>query len=160
MFATHYHELTRLEELLPGAVANLHVAVREWTGEGGQSEIVFLHRIVPGRTDRSYGIHVARLAGLPPATVARARAILETLSVEHGSVGEGGGGSNGSGANGVSMAARAGRVKAAREQGQLALFREFVPHPAVDALREVKIEALSPLEAFDQLRRLKGMADG
>ena len=158
LFATHYHELTRLEELLPGAVANLHVAVREWTGEGGQSEIVFLHRIVPGRTDRSYGIHVARLAGLPPATVARARAILETLSVEHGAVGVSGG--QGAGGNGGSIAAGAGRVKSARDEGQLALFREFVPHPAVDALREVKIEALSPMEAFDQLRRLKGMADG
>ena len=68
LFATHYHQLTALGESLPRAV-NQSVAVREWG-----DEIVFLHKIVDGGTDRSYGIHVARLAGLPPEVVARARA--------------------------------------------------------------------------------------
>jgi len=78
LFATHYHELTGLAELLPGRVANLHVAVREW-----QDQIIFLHRILPGRADKSYGIHVAKLAGLPARTIARARQVLESLEVDH-----------------------------------------------------------------------------
>ncbi|GIW12625.1 MAG: DNA mismatch repair protein MutS [Tepidiforma sp.] len=70
LFATHYHELTALEGLLP-RVRNAHVAVRE---EGG--EVVFEHRVVPGAADRSYGIHVARLAGLPRAVISRAEHLL------------------------------------------------------------------------------------
>ena len=67
LFATHYHELTDLADGLPGVV-NAHVAAREW-----KDDIVFLRKIVPGRSDRSYGIQVARLAGLPPAVIARAQ---------------------------------------------------------------------------------------
>ncbi|MEE8106877.1 MAG: DNA mismatch repair protein MutS, partial [Planctomycetota bacterium] len=74
LFATHYHELTSLSEEVPG-VFNLHVAVEEW-GE----EVVFLHRISDGGTDRSYGIHVAQLAGLPVAAIERAKALLSGLS--------------------------------------------------------------------------------
>jgi len=74
LFATHYHELTALAQEVPG-VFNLHVAVEEWG-----DEIVFLRRIEEGGTDRSYGIHVARLAGLPAAVVERARALLSGLS--------------------------------------------------------------------------------
>jgi len=73
LFATHYHELAQLAPALPG-VRNLNVAVREWQGE-----VVFLHRIVPGHADQSYGIHVAKLAGVPQEVVARARGILEHL---------------------------------------------------------------------------------
>src|SRR5215204_6335855 len=73
IFATHYHELTDLADGLPGVV-NFHVVVREW-----KDEIVFLHKIVPGRSDRSYGIQVARLAGLPGSVVTRAREILNGL---------------------------------------------------------------------------------
>ena len=73
IFATHYHELTDLADALPG-VANFHVVVREW-----KDDIVFLRKVVPGRSDRSYGIQVARLAGLPPTVVARAREILNGL---------------------------------------------------------------------------------
>jgi DNA mismatch repair protein MutS len=75
LFATHYFELTTLDGSLPG-VKNFNVAVREW-----QSDVVFLHKIVPGAADRSYGIHVAQLAGLPPAVIARANAILGDLEV-------------------------------------------------------------------------------
>src|SRR5438105_7835475 len=82
LFATHYHELTDLADALP-RIVNAHCAAREW-----QDEIVFLHKIVPGRSDRSYGIQVARLAGMPPAVITRARAILEAL--EHDEITRGG----------------------------------------------------------------------
>ena len=73
IFATHYHELTQLAELLPGVV-NFNVAAQE---EG--DHVVFLHRLVPGGADRSYGVEVARMAGVPTAVVSRAREILRTL---------------------------------------------------------------------------------
>jgi DNA mismatch repair protein MutS len=82
LFATHYHELTDLADALPGVV-NAHVAAREW-----QDDIVFLHKIVPGRSDRSYGIQVARLAGMPDSVITRARAILQAL--EHDELARGG----------------------------------------------------------------------
>ena len=71
LFATHYHELTDLADALPGVV-NAHVAAREW-----KDDIIFLRKIIPGRADRSYGIQVARLAGLPPVVIARAKEILD-----------------------------------------------------------------------------------
>jgi DNA mismatch repair protein MutS len=157
LFATHYHELTDLQELLPGRVQNLHVAVREW-GE----EIVFLHRILPGRTDQSYGIHVAKLAGLPSATITRARQVLESIAVHH---------QMGAAANGVAESSDAsvpnGNGKSRRSSvntkriatsvpppAQLSLFTEYVQHPVVDELREMKLDGLTPLQAFDALRRL------
>src|SRR5205823_2945213 len=73
LFATHYHELTDLADATPGVV-NFHVAAREW-----KDDIIFLRKIVPGRSDRSYGIQVARLAGLPKPVVDRARGILGAL---------------------------------------------------------------------------------
>jgi DNA mismatch repair protein MutS len=73
LFATHYHELAQLARTMDG-VENLNVAVREWQGE-----VVFLHRVVPGASDRSYGIHVAKLAGVPSEVLARSRAILQHL---------------------------------------------------------------------------------
>ena len=73
LFATHYHELTDLADSLPGVV-NAHVAAREW-----KDDIIFLRKIVPGRSDRSYGIQVARLAGLPAGVISRAREILGGL---------------------------------------------------------------------------------
>ncbi|MEO0588262.1 MAG: DNA mismatch repair protein MutS, partial [Planctomycetota bacterium] len=78
LFATHYHELTAVSDQL-GSVGNLHVAVREWQGE-----IVFLHRVQPGSTDRSYGVHVARLAGVPQSVIRRADGLLAELAVNHG----------------------------------------------------------------------------
>ena len=73
LFATHYHELTALAAKLPG-LRNATVAVREWQGE-----VVFLHEVIEGAADRSYGVQVARLAGLPAAVVERARVVLEAL---------------------------------------------------------------------------------
>lgn len=138
LFATHYHELTQLEERAAGRVRNLHVAVREW-GE----EIVFLHRILAGRADRSYGVHVARLAGLPEGTVSRARELLERLAVSHEERDIDGAGG-----------------RAPEREAQMSLFTEYLPHPAVEELRSLDLDRMSPLEAFDALRRLKREAGG
>ncbi|MCL4220472.1 MAG: DNA mismatch repair protein MutS [Phycisphaerales bacterium] len=142
LFATHYHEITDLEDRLPGRVRNLHVAVREWETADGRHEIVFLHEIRPGRTDQSYGVHVARLAGVPETVTRRAREILGTLAVHHNS------------------APRAGKPRrtaatgaTAGDAAQMGLFADK-PHPAVEQLRELKIESLTPLQAFDLLRQL------
>lgn len=143
LFATHYHELTELEERLPGHVRNLHVAVREWG-----DQIIFLHRILPGRSDRSYGVHVARLAGIPAGVIDRARDILASLSVQQ----------HGPGAPATAKITSRS-TSAAPSNGQLSLFTEYVNHPALDELRELKLDALSPIQAFDALRRLKGQIE-
>ena len=148
LFATHYHEITELEDQLETdstkPVKNLHVAVREWTSEDGQQEIAFLHSIRPGRADQSYGVHVAQLAGVPKSITDRARQILETLSVQ-----------------------RAGRVDTTpivsanpkpKSGDQLGLFTEYVRHPVVDSLRELKLDTMSPMDAFDALRKMHAQA--
>ncbi len=127
LFATHYHELTSLAED-HDTIRNLHVSVREW----GQ-QIIFLYRILPGRTDRSYGIHVAKIAGLPGATVDRAAELLETLSVH----------------TQESVRHSRGEVR------QMSLFTEYVQHPVVEQLKAMDLTTLTPLEAFDALRRLQ-----
>jgi len=136
LFATHYHELTTLADRLAN-VMNLHVAVREW-----HDEIIFLYRIVPGRTDRSYGIHVAKIAGLPSETVRRAHQLLETLAVK----------------TETEAAAEADRTSPhdskPQQPHQMSLFTEYVPHPAIDRLRDADLNALSPMQAFDLLREL------
>ncbi|MEM8756579.1 MAG: DNA mismatch repair protein MutS [Planctomycetota bacterium] len=145
LFATHYHELTDLDERLPGRVANLHVTVREWTPKGsdgapGEPEIVFLHRVAPGRADQSYGIQVARLAGVPKAVTERAKQVLDSLAVQHGP--------------------KATPVATApRPAPQLSLFTELLPHPAVDRLKEVNLNECSPMAAFELLRELRAMVD-
>ncbi len=131
LFATHYHELTGLADRDP-RVRNLHVSVREW-GE----QVIFLYRILPGRTDRSYGIHVARIAGLPADTVTRATALLETLEVQTEPL----------------------PVPGGPRPAQLELFTEYVEHPAVGELRSLDLATMSPMEAFDALRRLKDAVD-
>jgi DNA mismatch repair protein MutS len=73
LFATHYHELTALSELFKN-IKNLNVAVREW-----MDQVVFLHKILPGKTDKSYGIHVAKLAGVPKSVIKRSSQILQEL---------------------------------------------------------------------------------
>jgi DNA mismatch repair protein MutS len=144
LFATHYHELTDLEERLKGRILNLHVAVREWPSGDEHAQIVFLHRILPGATDQSYGLHVARLAGIPASVIARGREVLASLAVHH------------AGSSAVNGAVPPPKPE---EDGQLSLFTRYLSHPAVDALREIKLDALSPIQAFDQLRRLKDLTE-
>jgi DNA mismatch repair protein MutS len=134
MFATHYHELMQLPERLQHA-RNYNVAVRE-----AGDTIVFLHRLEPGGTDRSYGIHVGQLAGLPAQVVARAREILGTLEGEHRMV------------PGPPPAA-------ARDPGQLALFGDPQrPDPMVEELKLLDVNTLTPLEALNRLADFKRRA--
>jgi DNA mismatch repair protein MutS len=135
LFATHYHELTRLAERCD-ALSLHHVRAREWKGD-----LVLLHEVAEGPADRSYGIAVARLAGLPPVTVKRAQAVLDKLE--------------------------AGRQQTgglAAGLGDLPLFAAAVEamEETVDAVRAeldgLDIDALSPREALDVLYRLKALA--
>jgi len=122
LFATHYHELTALADRL-ARVRNFHVAVKEWN-----DEIIFLHKVGPGGTDRSYGIQVARLAGLPKAVIARAREILADLSQNPGALVPG----------------------QPEPVPQLGLF----PHTADPVLKELgalDVSSLTPLEALNLL---------
>lgn len=134
VFATHYHELTQLGDLLPG-VKNMNVAVRE-VGE----DIVFLRRLLDGGADRSYGIQVARLAGLPPGVVARARELLAELEGTHSHGGEG------LGRHG------AHRPESEAPPDQLSMFH--VDHPVVGRLRALDPDELTPREALDLIYSL------
>ena len=134
MFATHYHELMQLPERLQHA-RNYNVAVRE-SGD----TVVFLHRLEPGGTDRSYGIHVAQLAGLPPEVLGRAREILGTLEGEHRMV--------------------PGSPATPRDPGQLPLFGEHEPDPMVEELKSLDVNTLTPLEALNRLADFKRRASG
>jgi len=131
LFATHYHELTDLETFLP-RVRNYNVAVRS---EGDQ--VIFTHHIVPGGADRSYGIHVAQMAGLPSAVIQRAREILNDLE---------------SAAQRVPVQSGLKVIKVR----QLPLFQEA--HPVVEELRKLDVLKMSPLEALNKLAELQKKA--
>jgi DNA mismatch repair protein MutS len=120
--ATHFHELTRLADRLP-AVRNFHVAVREWN-----DEIVFLHKVRPGSTDRSYGVQVARLAGLPAQVIARARALLAELERERE------------------------ERREPDDPRQLGLFAP-AEHPLVAELAALDLAHLTPMEALNLLAK-------
>jgi len=139
LFATHYHELTQLAGKLPG-VENATVAVREWEGE-----VIFLHEVIKGAADRSYGVQVAQLAGLPPSVVARARVVLDAL--EKGD--------------------REGAAKPKALIDDLPLFAAAPPPPPAptakasaveEMLQTIHPDDLSPREALDLLYRLKQTA--
>ena len=132
LFATHYHELTELESLLDGT-SNLNVTVREWA-----DEVVFLYKIAPGSTDRSYGVHVARLAGVPKEVLARAREILPQLQAHL--------------AEGLDMPQLAARAKAAA--AQMNLFASNADRLARD-LKAADLDNLTPIQAMELLRKLK-----
>jgi DNA mismatch repair protein MutS len=156
VFATHYHELTQLADELD-AVRNYNVAVREVAGpQGVAPQVLFLHRLQPGGADRSYGIEVGRLAGLPEQVLGRAREVLALLEGE-----------------GAEMASALGRRidrrdpgdaarstgrtvhradSAARSSEQLGLFGAL--HPVVERLRALDINTMTPLQALEQLASL------
>ena len=138
IFATHYHELTDLADALP-SVANFHVVVREW-----KDDLVLLRKVVPGRADRSYGIQVARLAGLPPVVVSRAREILGGLERDELS-------------RGGRPSLSGGPVD---RQQQLGLFQAASAEddPLRRKLRELDINQLTPLQALTLLAELKDQA--
>lgn len=130
LFATHYHELNRMEEAFE-RIQNYRVEVEEWG-----DRVVFLHRIIPGKCDRSYGIEVARLAGLPPEVTTRARLLLPELEAAMA---------------GTSMSEQASNSIPTM---QLTLF-EPDTQKIVDALRTLDLDQLSPREALNKLFELK-----
>jgi DNA mismatch repair protein MutS len=132
LFATHYHELTDLAKTL-SSVRNLNVAVREW-----DDQVVFLHKIVDGAADKSYGIHVARLAGVPIEVNQRAKQILARLEQEHLD------------GDGRPKIARRGRASVG--DLQLTLFAAE-PHPLIENLRALDLNNLSPLSALQLLHQ-------
>lgn len=119
LFATHYWELTDLEKVYPGA-KNYQVCVEE-----NEKEIIFLHKIIEGGTDKSYGIHVAKLAGIPPTVVQKAKQMLKELE------------------------AKGGKKK---KQEQLSLFDvDKKQHPLIDAIKELELDLMTPIEALQTL---------
>ena len=138
LFATHYHELTDLADALPGVV-NAHVAAREW-----KDDIIFLRKIVPGRSDRSYGIQVARLAGLPTRVVVRAKEILTGLERDELS--------------------RGGRPTLSGSPGdvptsQLGLFATAGDNEITRRLKALDVDETTPRQALELLVELKKLAE-
>jgi len=131
VFATHYHELTRLADKLE-AGANAHLRAKEWKGD-----LVFLHEVAPGAADRSYGIQVAKLAGLPKSAVERAKAVLQRLETTGGAT----------------------RMEIAEELPLFAqVMEERAPSALEAALNDINPDHLSPKEALELLYKLKAAA--
>ncbi len=128
LFATHYHELTELAES-SSAVCNLNVLVREW-----EDQILFMHRIVPGRADRSYGVQVARLAGVPRSVIQRARRLMDQLNVQVGK-------------------ARP-RAAATTVAGQVNLFDSSESQVA-GRLAALDLNRMSPVQAWEAIKALQ-----
>jgi len=129
LFATHYHEMVDLAGYLP-RVKNFNVAVREEAGE-----VIFLYKIVPGGVDRSYGIHVAQLAGLPRSVVHRAREVLEDLEGD----------------------SRTAKPLSKKRRLTAAQQLTFLPprSPLMAELEKLDLDAMTPLEALNKLYELK-----
>ncbi len=134
LFATHYFELTELAEKFAG-IKNFNISVKEWTNAAGKTEVVFLHKINSGPADKSYGIHVAQLAGLPDSAIQRAREILQTLE-EKGNI----------------------QVESG-DENQTPMLPIFSSHPVLDELRMCDADNITPLQALaaisDWKKRLK-----
>ncbi|WP_334160832.1 DNA mismatch repair protein MutS [Phenylobacterium sp.] len=133
LFATHYHELAVLEGRL-AYVANLSLRAKEWNGD-----LIFLHEAGPGPADRSYGVQVAKLAGVPPAVVARAKDVLERLEREAGAPAH---------LEDLPLFAAAAEASSADRAG---------PSPVEEALKALDPDGMSPREAMDALYKLKGL---
>jgi DNA mismatch repair protein MutS len=132
LFATHYHELTELENILP-RVRNYNVAVAE---EG--DHVVFLHHVEPGGADRSYGVHVAKLAGIPKAVVNRAYELLKQLEAQGSHF-------------------KLPKRKKASDY-QISLFDDS-RHPVIEELLKLQIDGMSPIDAITKLYELQRMAN-
>ncbi len=139
LFATHYHELTELALTL-GRIKNYHVSVKEW-----KDDIIFLRKIVPGPSDQSYGIHVAKLAGIPRPVIERAKEILFNLEKKE--------------LDDAGVPKIAYHSSARRDKSQLLLFQEDLERETLENLREeiakCDLNALTPLDALNFLDRLK-----
>jgi DNA mismatch repair protein MutS len=142
LFATHYHELTDLESQLP-SVRNFNVAVKEW-----DDQVVFLHQIVPGAADKSYGIHVAQLAGVPRSVNERAREVLAWLEAQH----EAADGDACGFAKPSTQIRPAANGKEDRSNGkwQMTLFG-LEQHPLLEEIRGANLDIMRPVEALELL---------
>lgn len=140
LFATHYHELTSLEGVVPG-VRNLNIAVKEWGGD-----IIFLRRLVPGPADRSYGIEVAKLAGVPRSVVKRAQELLRELEQKARHANEC---VQRITSMQTTLPGVSGPAPAANEPD------EEIGHPLLDALQKVAIDEVTPMEALNLLHKWK-----
>ncbi len=136
LFATHYHELTELERIHDG-VKNYNVAVKEWN-----DQVIFLRKIVRGGTDKSYGIHVARLAGLPQQVIHRSLEILANL--EKGAISE----------DGKPTFAGGGKSPSPQGGQQLFLF-EKEEHPVIKKLKQLDLNSMTPIDALTTLNKLQ-----
>ncbi|MFY4730858.1 DNA mismatch repair protein MutS [Nitrospira sp. BLG_2] len=128
LFATHYHEMTQLEQQRTG-IKNFHVAVQECGGD-----VVFLRKIVAGKADRSYGIHVAKLAGLPPGVISRAQAVLSQLEQPESA-----------------------RSESIQEQLPLTPESLPTPHPIIEEVKQIDLFSMTPLDALNRLAELQRM---
>jgi DNA mismatch repair protein MutS len=135
LFATHYHELTRLAERLDSLSLH-HVRAREWKGD-----LILLHELARGPADRSYGLAVAKLAGLPPPVLARARSVLAKLEAGRAATG------------GIAAGLDDLPLFAAAQEAA-----EAAPDPLAGALAEVNADALTPREALELVYELKRIA--
>jgi DNA mismatch repair protein MutS len=134
LFATHYHELTTLPDVLP-RVRNYNIAVAE-QGE----DVVFLHKVIAGGADKSYGVHVAQLAGMPRPVIERAKELLNQLE--------------------QTKPNRQASVKAEKPaKRQLSLFEDNTPHPVIEALKAVNVDELTPIQALTKLYELKKLSE-
>ena len=136
LFATHFHELTALAEEFPG-VKNFNVSVKEWN-----EEIIFLHKIIPGGTDDSYGIYVAKLAGIPHEVVKRAQKILTRLEISDDL-----------------QAKIRNRIP---EEEQISIFSKknnALLEKIKDEITNLDVNSLTPLEALNKLQQLKKKVD-
>jgi DNA mismatch repair protein MutS len=123
LFATHYFELTELAEKFSG-IKNCNISVKEWTNALGKTEVVFLHKISAGPADKSYGIHVAQLAGLPDSAIQRAREILQTLETK-------------------------GNIQVdSKDENQTPLLPIFSTHPVLDEVKMCDTDNMTPLAAL------------
>jgi len=130
LFATHYHEMTQLESLREG-VRNYRVAVQERDGD-----VVFLRKIVPGGADRSYGIHVAKLAGLPPSIIHRAQEVLARLEQPDSALED------------FSPSQDRNKPRPSLPQA----------HPLIDEVRQIDLFSMTPLDALNRLAELQKRA--
>lgn len=164
LFATHYHELTELAELLPG-VQNVHVSVKE-----APNEIIFLRRVEPGSADKSYGIEVARLAGLPRSVIERAREVLQrheqsehqlSEKLSPGTCEEPSAMAAGASASGfpagpmATSSSHSHAVSSSRRNGRQEVLFTALDREVLDQLRAADLDHLAPLEALNLLAQLK-----
>jgi len=134
LFATHYFELTELAEKFAG-IKNFNIAVKEWTSTAGKTEVVFLHKITPGPADKSYGIHVAQLAGLPDSAIQRAREILRVLETK-------------------------GNIQAgAAEDNAAPMLPIFSSHPVLDEIKMCDPKNMTPMQALQTVEDWKKRLD-